>query len=59
MREAIVYLDSSGIVKRYVEEPGSKLVKDIFLRAYAKRRFWPSLAGTLVKFWEPLTNREC
>ncbi|MEM0076960.1 MAG: hypothetical protein QXY91_05115 [Thermoproteota archaeon] len=35
MREAIVYLDSSGIVERYVEESESKFVKDILARADA------------------------
>ncbi len=35
MRELIVYLDSSAIVKRYIEEPGSSRVRDTYLRAYS------------------------
>ena len=34
MRGLIAYLDSSSIVKRYVEEPGSKTVRDVYLKAY-------------------------
>ncbi len=33
--EEIVYLDSSAIVKRYVLEPGSNTVRNIYLKAYA------------------------
>lgn len=32
--EEIVYLDSSAIVKRYVMEPGSNIVRSIYLKAY-------------------------
>ena len=35
MREEIVYLDSSVIVKRYVEEPGSTRIRDFYRRAYS------------------------
>ena len=35
MREKTVYLDSSAIVKRYVKEPGSSVVKEAFLKAYS------------------------
>lgn len=35
MRETVAYLDSSSIVKRYVKEPGSLLVKNMFLKAYS------------------------
>lgn len=30
-----VYLDTSAIVKRYVAEPGSDIVRDLYLRAYS------------------------
>jgi predicted nucleic acid-binding protein len=35
MRGLIAYLDSSSIVKRYIEEPGSKTVRDVYLKAYS------------------------
>ena len=35
MSERVVYLDSSVIVKRYVEEPGSDRTREIFLGAYS------------------------
>ena len=35
MKEPIVYLDSSALVKRYVEEPGSDYVRKVYLRAYS------------------------
>ncbi len=35
MKERVAYLDSSSLVKRYVEEPGSNLVKEIYLKAYS------------------------
>jgi len=35
MREQIVYLDSSAMVKRYVKEPGSNVVKELYLKAYS------------------------
>ena len=35
MREQIVYLDSSAIVKRYIKEPGSNEVRSAYLRAYS------------------------
>ena len=35
MKDQIAYLDSSAIVKRYVEEPGSSLVRGLYLRAYS------------------------
>ncbi len=31
----IVYLDSSAMVKRYVEEPGSEEVRKTYLRVYS------------------------
>ena len=34
MREAIVYLDSSAIIKRYINEPGSNTVRSIYRKAY-------------------------
>jgi len=34
MRELRIYLDSSTVVKRYVEEPGSNTVKQVYRRAY-------------------------
>ncbi len=33
MREKIVYMDSSAIVKRYVKESGSDTVRKVFLKA--------------------------
>ena len=33
MKEQKIYLDSSAIVKRYVREPGSKAVREVYLRA--------------------------
>ncbi len=35
MEEAVVYLDSSAIVKRYIKEPGSNIVRNIYLKVYA------------------------
>ena len=35
MREEIVYLDSSAIVKRYIEEPGSDVMRSLYLKAYS------------------------
>lgn len=35
MKEPIIYLDSSAIVKRYVKEVGSDLVRSIYLRTYS------------------------
>lgn len=35
MRGPRAYLDSSSIVKRYVEEPGSRTVRDVYLKAYS------------------------
>jgi|YelNatPaOPRAMG01_1025707.scaffolds.fasta_scaffold44067_6 predicted nucleic acid-binding protein len=35
MREQVAYLDSSSLVKRYVKEPGSNIVRDIYLKAYS------------------------
>ncbi len=32
MKEQIIYLDSSAIIKRYVKEPGSKVVRSIYLK---------------------------
>jgi len=35
MKETIVYLDSSSTIKRYIMEPGSTLVKNVYLKAYS------------------------
>ncbi|MBS7650327.1 MAG: type II toxin-antitoxin system VapC family toxin [Candidatus Bathyarchaeia archaeon] len=35
MKDSITYLDSSSIVKRYVEEPGTRIVRDVYLKAYS------------------------
>lgn len=35
MRDEIIYLDSSAIIKRYIKEPGSSEVKRIYLKAYS------------------------
>jgi predicted nucleic acid-binding protein len=35
MKEQAAYLDSSSLVKRYVKEPGSNTVRDIYLKAYS------------------------
>ena len=35
MRGRIVYLDSSAIIKRYIMEPYSKLIRSYFINAYA------------------------
>ena len=35
MRGRVVYLDSSAIMKRYVREPGSDVVRGLYLRAYS------------------------
>ncbi len=35
MSDQIVYLDSSAIVKRYVSEPGSEYVRNIYRNAYS------------------------
>jgi len=34
-RELAIYLDSSAIVKRYIEEPGSNVVRELYLKAYS------------------------
>ena len=35
MRGPVVYLDSSAILKRYIREPGSDQVKELYLKAYS------------------------
>jgi len=35
MRGKVIYLDSSAIVKRYVKEPSSDIVRQLYRRAYA------------------------
>lgn len=35
MKEQIVYLDYGSLVKRYVKEPGSKIAREVYLRAYS------------------------
>ncbi len=35
MREQIIYLDSSALVKRYIKEPGSDLIRRLYLKAYS------------------------
>jgi predicted nucleic acid-binding protein len=35
MRGTIVYLDSSSVIKRYIKEPGSARIRDIYLKAYS------------------------
>ena len=35
MKGQIVYLDTSAIVKRYIKEPGSDLVRSFYLKAYS------------------------
>jgi len=35
VREMMVYLDSSAIVKRYIKEVGSDVVGKVYLKAYA------------------------
>jgi predicted nucleic acid-binding protein len=35
MRGTIVYLDSSSAIKRYVREPGSATIKDLYLKSYS------------------------
>ncbi len=37
MKEQIIYLDSSAIVRRYIKEPGSDYVREIYLKAYPGR----------------------
>ncbi|BCS92543.1 hypothetical protein [Metallosphaera javensis (ex Sakai et al. 2022)] len=50
MEHQVIYLDSSAIVKRYIEEPGSDRVREVFLRAYSGSQ---TLAFSLWKeeFW--------
>ena len=35
MKEQVAYLDSSAIVKRYIKEPGSDVVRGLYLKAYS------------------------
>ncbi len=35
MKEIVIYLDTSAIIKRYIKEPGSNIVRKTYLRAYA------------------------
>ncbi|RLF13964.1 MAG: PIN domain nuclease [Thermoprotei archaeon] len=35
MKEHIVYLDSSAIIKRYIKEPGSDYVRKTYLKCYS------------------------
>ena len=35
MKQRIVYLDSSAIVKRYIKEPGSDFVRNLYLETYS------------------------
>ena len=34
MKEHVAYLDSSAIIKRYIKEPGSEIIKQLYQRAY-------------------------
>lgn len=34
MKEKIVYLDSSAVIKRYVRESGSERIRDLYLSTY-------------------------
>jgi len=34
-KELAIYLDSSAIVKRYIEEPESNVVRELYLKAYS------------------------
>ncbi len=34
MNAKIIYLDSSAIIKRYIDEPGTSMVRKVFLEAY-------------------------
>jgi len=34
MKEKVIYLDSSVIVKRYIEEPGSEYIRQLYMQAY-------------------------
>jgi len=36
MSEKRVYLDSSAIIKRYVKEDGSEIVKNLYINSYDK-----------------------
>ncbi len=35
MSGQILYLDSSAVIKRYIKEPGSDFVRDVYVRAYS------------------------
>jgi predicted nucleic acid-binding protein len=35
MREQVVYLDTSAMIKRYIKEPGSDTVRELYLKAYS------------------------
>lgn len=35
MKEEMVYLDSSAIIKRYIEEPGSLEIRSLYKKTYA------------------------
>jgi predicted nucleic acid-binding protein len=35
MRGEVFYLDSSAIVKRYIEEPGSPTIRKLYLKSYS------------------------
>ena len=35
MKDQVIYLDSSAIIKRYIEEPSSSKVREIYLKAYS------------------------
>jgi len=36
MNVIIAYLDSSAIIKRYLNEPGSNVVRALYVKAYAE-----------------------
>jgi len=46
-RELAIYLDSSAIVKRYIEEPGSNVVRELYLKAYPGKSSYHSAYGML------------
>ena len=35
MNDQIIYLDSSAIIKRYIEEPGSDFVRKLYIKSYS------------------------
>ena len=51
MKKQLVYLDSSTIVKRYVEEAGSEVARDVYNSALAGNLILSFSAWNIGRYW--------